>query len=118
LSREVEIVLVLTSLGRTSILGYNFSAPIFISPAATPGAVGGYVPKDREMGLIKGSGTGEILYIPALYAEMSIEEIAKAKVQGQVTFQQVRTSQDVCFVLLTSPSNSMPSTIARSTKES
>lgn len=76
---------------RTSILGYNFSAPFFISPAAAPAALGGFVPADRELGLLKGASSGEILYIPALYAEVSIEEFGEAKSgTDQVTFQQVR----------------------------
>ena len=74
---------------RTTILGHNISAPIFINPAAAPGAVGGYVPKNREEGLIQGAYSGNILYIPALYAEMSIEEMAAAKKGCQIMFQQV-----------------------------
>lgn len=74
---------------RTQILGYNFSAPIFISPAAAPGLVGGYVPPERELGLVQGAGSEEVLYIPALYAEMSIEEMAEAQLPEQVMFQQV-----------------------------
>lgn len=86
----------------TTILGYNFSAPFLISPAAAPGAVGGYVPKDRELGLLKGAYNGDILYIPALYAEMSIEEIAEAKGDtGQVTFQQVLASSILENTILT-----------------
>ena len=73
----------------TTLLGNKLSAPFFISPAATPGAVGGYVPEGREIGLIQGSYAGNILYVPALYAEMSIEEMAAAKGHGQVMFQQV-----------------------------
>lgn len=77
-------------LCRTTILGHNFSAPFFISPAAAPGAVGGYVPKDRELGLVQGAGDEGILYIPALYAEMSIEEQGMNQGPSQVMFQQVK----------------------------
>ncbi|KAL9109573.1 MAG: hypothetical protein Q9227_005753 [Pyrenula ochraceoflavens] len=83
--------------GETSILGHEFDAPLFISPAATPGPVGGYVPKDRELGLIQGANTGNILFIPALYAEMGIGEIAKAKGPGQVTFQQLYAQHNMSF---------------------
>ena len=79
----------LTDCGSTKILGNNFSAPFFISPGAAPGPVGGYVPEDREQGLIEGAYNGNILYIPALYAEMTIEEIAATKGSGQTIFQQV-----------------------------
>jgi len=78
----------LTDCGSTKILRNNFSAPFFISPGAAPGPVGGYVPEDREQGLIEGAYNGNILYIPALYAEMTIEEIAATKGSGQTIFQQ------------------------------
>lgn len=73
----------------TTILGNHFDAPIFISPAAAPGLVGGYVPEHRELGLVQGAGEEGILYIPALYAEMTIEEMGKAQLPGQSMFQQV-----------------------------
>ena len=50
----------------TTILGHEFSAPIFISPAAAPGAIGGYVPENEELGLLKRAYTGGIPYIPAM----------------------------------------------------
>ncbi|RDW80918.1 hypothetical protein BP5796_05616 [Coleophoma crateriformis] len=54
----------------TTILGYNFSAPFFISPAAKAG---------------KANAVAE----PSLFATLSISEIAAAKAAGQVTFQQI-----------------------------
>ncbi|RDW69794.1 hypothetical protein BP6252_08814 [Coleophoma cylindrospora] len=54
----------------TTILGYNFSAPFFISPAAKAG---------------KANAVAE----PSLFATLSINEIAAAKAAGQVTFQQI-----------------------------
>lgn len=84
--------------GRTTILGHKFDAPFFISPAATPGPVGGYVPEDREMGLLKGAYNGGILYIPAQYASMSIEEFGAAKENtSQVTFQQLYAQPNMTF---------------------
>ena len=52
------------------------------------------MPEQKELGLLKGAYTGGILYIPAMYAELQIGEMAKARGKtGQVTFQQVsRTS--------------------------
>jgi isopentenyl diphosphate isomerase/L-lactate dehydrogenase-like FMN-dependent dehydrogenase len=43
----------------TTILGYNFSAPFFISPAARAG----YANSDAEAGLVKGAAAGNILYM-------------------------------------------------------
>lgn len=83
---------------RTDILGYNFSAPIFISPAAAPALLGGYVPEERELGLLRGAYTGDILYIPAQYAEVSIEEFGQAKANtSQVTFQQLYAKENMTF---------------------
>ncbi|KAG5802493.1 hypothetical protein H9Q74_014121 [Fusarium xylarioides] len=74
----------------TKILGHNFSAP-FISPCARAGNAH----PDAELNLMKGAGEGDILYMPALYASLTIEEIAKAKSEGQVVFQQLYlTSND------------------------
>lgn len=44
---------------RTTIMGYNFSAPFFIAPAAKAGLANA----DAESGLIKGAAAGNILYI-------------------------------------------------------
>ncbi|KAI1654496.1 FMN-dependent alpha-hydroxy acid dehydrogenase [Daldinia decipiens] len=69
----------------TTILGHNFSAPFFISPAAR----GGYGNIDGEKGLVEGAAAGDILYMPAQLASLTIEEIATFKKDNQVTFQQV-----------------------------
>ncbi|OTA98279.1 hypothetical protein M426DRAFT_259312 [Hypoxylon sp. CI-4A] len=69
----------------TTILGYNFSAPFFISPAAR----GGYGNVDGEKGLVEGAAAGDILYMTSLFASLTIEEIAAYKTDEQVTFQQV-----------------------------
>lgn len=82
-------------VSRTTILGNKFSAPLFISPAAAPGLIGGYVPENKELGLVKGAGIGGILYIPAQYAEMSIEEMGQEQLEGQTMFQQVSTIKNV-----------------------
>lgn len=44
---------------RTTILGYNFSSPFYISPCAR--ALYGH--PNAELNLVKGAGTGGILYI-------------------------------------------------------
>ncbi|KAM5347306.1 hypothetical protein ACJ41O_010311 [Fusarium nematophilum] len=69
----------------TTILGHNFSAPFFISPAAR--AIRTH--PDAERGLVKGAAAGDILYIPSLSASMTMEEIAAEKAEGQVLFQQL-----------------------------
>ncbi|KXH30708.1 hypothetical protein CSAL01_13470 [Colletotrichum salicis] len=69
----------------TSILGYNFSAPFFIGPAAR-GDLGHPL---AELNLVRGAAAENILYVPSLLASRSIEEIAAAKAIGQVTFQQL-----------------------------
>jgi isopentenyl diphosphate isomerase/L-lactate dehydrogenase-like FMN-dependent dehydrogenase len=43
----------------TTILGYNFSAPFFISPCARAG----YAHPEAETGLIQGAAAGGILYM-------------------------------------------------------
>ncbi|KAI1488473.1 FMN-dependent dehydrogenase [Biscogniauxia mediterranea] len=68
----------------TTILGYNFSAPFFIPPAARAGLGN----PEAERGLIEGAAAENILYIPSLYATLSIPEIASYKAPGQITFQQ------------------------------
>ncbi|RYO75012.1 hypothetical protein DL766_007820 [Monosporascus sp. MC13-8B] len=77
----------------TSILGYNFSAPIFIAPAAR----GGYAHERGELNFAEATGEEDILYCAALYASKTIEEIASAKSSStlngpQVLFQQIYTN--------------------------
>ncbi|KAI0880502.1 FMN-dependent alpha-hydroxy acid dehydrogenase [Annulohypoxylon maeteangense] len=69
----------------TTILGHNFSAPFFITPCAR----GGYGHVDGEKGLVEGAANGNILYMPSLYASLTIEQITAFKKNDQVTFQQV-----------------------------
>lgn len=75
---------------QTTILGYNFSAPFYICPCAK--AEFGH--PDAEMGLVKGAGTGEILYIPSRYSSMTMEEIAAEAAPGQTLFAQLKLSND------------------------
>ncbi|KAF1952542.1 FMN-dependent alpha-hydroxy acid dehydrogenase [Byssothecium circinans] len=71
----------------TTILGHNFSAPIFIAPCARAG----YAHADGELGLVKGAAAGNILYMPSIYSSKTLEDIAAAKAGNgsQVLFQQV-----------------------------
>ena len=84
----------------TTILGYKFSAPIFIAPAAR----GAYADPDRaELNFMEASASENTLYNAALYASKTIEELAAVKSNNtlngpQVIFQQVCDSVPVCFV--------------------
>jgi isopentenyl diphosphate isomerase/L-lactate dehydrogenase-like FMN-dependent dehydrogenase len=71
----------------TTILGYNFSAPFFISPCARAG----YAHPDGELGLVKGAAEGDILYMASLYSDKKRDDIyaARAGNGSQVLFQQV-----------------------------
>ncbi|KAH7396484.1 hypothetical protein DE146DRAFT_39447 [Phaeosphaeria sp. MPI-PUGE-AT-0046c] len=70
----------------TTILGYNFSAPFFISPCARAG----YAHPDGELGLVKGAGQADILYMASLYSNKKMGDIYAARQNSsQVLFQQV-----------------------------
>ncbi|KFA70161.1 hypothetical protein S40285_08171 [Stachybotrys chlorohalonatus IBT 40285] len=69
----------------TTILGHTFSAPFFISPCARAGR--GH--PDAEINFVRGAAAGNILYMPALLADRTIEEIGEARAEGQVLFQQL-----------------------------
>ncbi|RYP59397.1 hypothetical protein DL770_010210 [Monosporascus sp. CRB-9-2] len=74
----------------TTILGYSFSAPIFIAPAARAG----YAHERGELNFAEATGEEDILYCAAMHASKAIEEIASAKSNStlngpQVLFQQV-----------------------------
>ncbi|KAH8173263.1 FMN-dependent dehydrogenase domain-containing protein [Sarocladium implicatum] len=80
----VDITQIESSLP-TTLLGSNFSAPFFISPCARAGL--GH--PDAEINFVKAAASENILYIPSQYASKSMEEIAEAKEEGQVIWQQV-----------------------------
>ncbi|PBK69199.1 FMN-dependent alpha-hydroxy acid dehydrogenase [Armillaria solidipes] len=67
-----------------SILGYNFSTPFFIAPAADAG----HTNQSAELSLATAAGKTGILYVPSIYATKSLEEIAKVSLDGQVMFHQ------------------------------
>ncbi|KAK1512394.1 peroxisomal (S)-2-hydroxy-acid oxidase [Colletotrichum costaricense] len=95
-SKHLSDVTKLNETMATTILGYNFSAPLFIAPAAR--AV--YGDPDAELNLVRAAGNENILYIPSMYASKSIEEIATGKVNGtlngpQVIFQQIYTNANL-----------------------
>lgn len=76
----------------TTILGYNFSAPFFISPCAR----GGYANADGEFGLVKGAAQGNILYMPSLYSSKKPVDIYTARPNNsQVLFQQLYLDGDL-----------------------
>ncbi|KAH7034742.1 uncharacterized protein B0I36DRAFT_208494, partial [Microdochium trichocladiopsis] len=68
----------------STVLGYNFSAPFFIAPAAQAGRAN----SQAEANLVKAAGDAGILYVPSISSTLSIEQIANAATQGQVMFHQ------------------------------
>lgn len=68
----------------TTILGFNFSQPFFIAPAAKAG----HANKSAEASLASAAGKAGILYVPSISSTLSIEKIAKAGQAGQVMFHQ------------------------------
>ncbi|PHH64236.1 hypothetical protein CDD81_4850 [Ophiocordyceps australis] len=83
----VDISNVNNTLGST-ILGHNFSAPFYISPCARADMAHA----DAELNFVKAAAKENILYMPALYASKTMEEISQAKAEGQVLFQQLYLS--------------------------
>ncbi|KAF2215862.1 hypothetical protein CERZMDRAFT_34808 [Cercospora zeae-maydis SCOH1-5] len=69
----------------TTILGYNFSAPFFISPCAR----GGYAGPWGETGIMKGAGRENILYQVSDFSSSTKQEIADARAPGQIAFLQL-----------------------------
>ncbi|KAI5362542.1 Putative FMN-dependent dehydrogenase, alpha-hydroxy acid dehydrogenase, FMN-dependent [Septoria linicola] len=69
----------------TQILGFNFSAPFFIAPAARAG----FAHPEGEKSIIRGAAAGDVLYIPSDLSTVSKAEIQEARAEGQVMFQQL-----------------------------
>ncbi|RWA08382.1 hypothetical protein EKO27_g6729 [Xylaria grammica] len=81
---------------KTTILGYEFSAPVFIAPAAR----GGYGDERGELNFVEAAAAENILYSPSIYATKTIEEIASVKANNtlngpQVIFQQIYTNTNL-----------------------
>ncbi|SJL04051.1 related to CYB2-lactate dehydrogenase cytochrome b2 [Armillaria ostoyae] len=68
----------------TSILGYNFSSPFFIAPAANAG----HANSSAELSLATAAGKAGILYVPSISATKSLEQIANVALEDQVMFHQ------------------------------
>ncbi|KAK9772136.1 putative FMN hydroxy acid dehydrogenase domain-containing protein [Seiridium cardinale] len=82
----------------TTFLGYNFSAPIFIAPAARAA----YGNERAELNFVDAAANENILYTATLYASKTIEEIGAQKqthnktLNGpQVTFQQIYSNANL-----------------------
>jgi isopentenyl diphosphate isomerase/L-lactate dehydrogenase-like FMN-dependent dehydrogenase len=71
-----------------SIMGYNFTAPFFIAPAANAGLAHPLA----ELNLARAAGKAGILYAPSLLATKTIEEIAAVAAPGQIMFHQLYVS--------------------------
>lgn len=68
----------------TKILGYDFSLPFFIAPAAAAGRAH----PNAEANLVRAAANQSILYVPSISATLDIEEIAAAAAPGQIMFHQ------------------------------
>ena len=68
-------------------MGYNFSAPYFIAPAANLNVSN----SGTEASLVRAAGSAGILYVPSIGAKLSIETIAATAAPGQVMFHQEYT---------------------------
>ncbi|KAF2653641.1 FMN-dependent alpha-hydroxy acid dehydrogenase [Lophiostoma macrostomum CBS 122681] len=69
----------------TKILGYNFSAPFFIAPAARAG----FAHPEAEANLVNGAAESNILYVPSQHGTLTMAQIGDVhKNTSQVTFQQ------------------------------
>lgn len=69
----------------TTILGFNFSSPIFIAPCAR----GEYGNELAEEGLVKGAAASDVLYVASSFSSLSVQEIMAAKAENQTVFQQI-----------------------------
>jgi isopentenyl diphosphate isomerase/L-lactate dehydrogenase-like FMN-dependent dehydrogenase len=75
----------------TKILGYNFSAPFFIAPAARAG----FAHPEAEANLVHGAAEGNVLYVPSQHGTLTIEEIGNVyKNTSQIVFQQTYPPND------------------------
>ncbi|KKA31076.1 hypothetical protein TD95_004596 [Thielaviopsis punctulata] len=74
----------------TTIMGYNFTAPFFISPCARAD----YANPGAEMNLVEAAGEAGILYIESGFSSLPMEQIAKGKVPGQTVFNQLYTNDN------------------------
>lgn len=65
-------------------MGYNFSAPYFIAPAANAG----HASEGAEANLVRAAASAGVLYVPSISSTLSVEEIGAAAADGQVMFHQ------------------------------
>ncbi|KAH8894799.1 S-2-hydroxy-acid oxidase [Thozetella sp. PMI_491] len=94
--RQLNDVSQLNKTLPVTFLGYNFSAPIFIAPAARAA----YGDERAELNFVDAAANENILYVAALYASKTIEEIGAQKHNDtpngpQVTFQQIYTNANL-----------------------
>ncbi|ORY60029.1 FMN-dependent dehydrogenase [Pseudomassariella vexata] len=74
----------------TTILGFNFSNPFFISPCARAD----YAHPDAELNLMKAASAADTLYIISGFATKSIEEIAAVAAENYTFFSQLYTTSN------------------------
>lgn len=74
----------------TTILGYQFDSPFFISPCAA--AI--YGNPEAEMGLVQGAAYGNIPYIVSGYSSLPLATITAAAADNQTLFSQIYFTTD------------------------
>lgn len=89
--RQMQDITNIAASMNTTILGYTFDSPIFISPAARAE----YGHPDAELGLVNGAGENNILYIVSGYASLPFETIAAAAQPNQTLFAQLYFSNNL-----------------------
>lgn len=68
----------------TTLFGHNFSAPFFLSPWGRAG----YANESAELNIVRAAAQENVLYVASMHATKSLDEIAAAKADGQVTAHQ------------------------------
>ncbi|KAL5601430.1 hypothetical protein BROUX41_002583 [Berkeleyomyces rouxiae] len=76
---------------QTSILGYNFSSPFFISPCARAD----FAHPGGEMNILQAANDANILYIPSGFSGNTMEELSAARGPGQVIFNQLYNTDNM-----------------------
>ncbi|KAF9065213.1 FMN-dependent alpha-hydroxy acid dehydrogenase [Rhodocollybia butyracea] len=68
----------------TTILGYNFTVPFFIAPAA----YAGHTNESAELSLARSAGKLGALYVPSIESSKTLQQIADAGFSNQTMFHQ------------------------------
>ncbi|KAJ4393555.1 hypothetical protein N0V93_002767 [Gnomoniopsis smithogilvyi] len=89
--RQLQDITNIEASLNTTILGYQFDNPFFISPCAKAA----YGHPDAELNLVQGAAYGNIPYIVSGYSSLSYETIAAAAADNQTLFSQIYFTTNV-----------------------